>query len=73
MPIRFDAVAAATVAATFPRAIAVKPIDAWIVEGRQARKITPGARLAGSSQAGRLAAATPRAGKIAKVARRTRM
>jgi len=71
-PIRFDAVAAATVAATLPRAIAVKPMDDWIVEGRHPRKMSPGARLAGSTHAGRAVADRVRMGKSRKVEARTR-
>jgi len=69
---RFEAVAAATVAGTFPRAMAVKPMEDWMVEGRQPRKIRPGARLAGRIQAGRAAAARVRRGNSTKVKASTR-
>src|SRR5258705_14025759 len=62
MPSRFEAEAAATAAGTLPLAITVKPIEDWMVEGRQPRKMIPDASAGGLIQAGRAAHPRKRAG-----------
>src|SRR3546814_2415464 len=44
MPSRFDAAAATTAPATLPRAMEVKAIDDWTVEGSAARNSMPAQR-----------------------------
>ena len=65
MPIRLEAEAEATAAGTSPRAMTVKPIEDWIVEGRHPRKTMPEASAGGVIQAGRAARPRQRTGKRA--------
>ena len=67
MPKRFDAEAAQTAAATFPRATEVKAIELCTVEGRQQRNSIPAPRPGVSRPLGRWLMPRPKSGKSAKV------
>ena len=69
IPARFEKDALHTAAATLPRAIEVKAIDDWTVEGSSVKNRNPPASVGVSS--GRCATAIPSSGNSAKVVANT--